>query len=185
MSVDVHLVVGSTASGKSTVARELAQSQGAVRFSIDEWMTRLFGPDRPEAAGYDFYAPRIERCSEQIWALVTELVRVGAPSVLEIGLTQRAARNAAYERVARAGLRLKLYSLEAPAEVRWQRVEARNQARGTTFSMEVTREMFDFVEGMWEPPDERELAEHEGERIDTSSRRLDATAKAAPAGKAG
>jgi predicted kinase len=172
MSVDVHLVVGSTASGKSTFARELAQSQGAVRFSIDEWMIRLFGPDRPEGAGYDFYAPRIERCSEQIWTLVSELVRVGAPSVLEIGLTQRAARSAAYERVARAGLRLKLYALEAPAELRWQRVEARNQGRAATFSMEVTREMFDFVEQMWEPPDDRELAEHEGERIDTATRRV-------------
>jgi predicted kinase len=170
MSVDVHLVVGSTASGKSTFARELAQTHGAVRFAIDEWMMQLFGPDRPQDAGYDWYAPRIERATEMIWSLVGELVRVGAPSVLEIGLTERAARNAVYERVARAGLRLKLYALTAPADLRWQRVEARNRSRGATFSMQVTREMFDFVEGMWEPPDDTELAEHEGERVDTSTR---------------
>lgn len=35
--------------------------------------------------------------------------------------------------------------------------------------MEVTREMFDFVEQMWEPPSERELLEHDGERVDTSA----------------
>jgi predicted kinase len=169
MSVDVHLVVGSTASGKSSFARELAKKHGAVRFAIDEWMMQLFGADRPEGAGYDWYAPRIERASDMIWRLVGELVQAGTPSVLEIGLTQRADRAAAYERVARAGLRLKLYALTAPAAVRWERVDARNQARGATYSMHVTREMFDFVEGMWEAPDDRELAAHEGERVDTTA----------------
>lgn len=132
-------------------------------------MRRLFHPDRPEAAGYDWYAPRIERSTEMIWSLVGELVRTGTPSVLEIGLTQRAARQAFYERIARAGLELALHVVEAPADVRWQRVEARNRERGATFELEVTRGMFDFVEGMWEPPDDEELQAHAGERIDTSA----------------
>jgi predicted kinase len=165
---DIHLVIGSTGAGKSTYARGLAERQGGVRFIIDEWMRELFGPDRPEDAGYEFYAPRIERCEKRIWSLVLQLVRAGVPSVLEIGLTERAARAAFYRKAAAAGLQVKLHCLEAPPALRWQRVEARNRERGETFALQVTREMFDFVEQMWEPPDEAELAAHEGERVDTS-----------------
>ncbi len=81
-------------------------------------------------------------------------------------MTQRAARQELYERVSRAGLRLQLHVVDAPAELRWQRVQQRNEQRGDTFALEVTREMFDFVESMWEPPDEAELRAHQGERID-------------------
>lgn len=169
MGVDVHLVVGSTGAGKSTFARRLARECGGICFVVDEWMQRLYLPDRPEVAGYDWYAPRIERSTEMIWSLVLELVRTGTPSVLEIGLTQRAAREAFYERMTRAGLKLALHVVEAPADVRWQRVAARNRERGATFALEVTRGMFDFVEGMWEPPDDEELQAHAGERIDTAA----------------
>ena len=168
MSADLHLVVGSTGAGKSTFARELARRAGGVCFIVDEWMQHLFHPERPQDAGYDWYAPRIERCTGLIWALSIDLVRAGTPSVLEIGMTQRAARAAFYERARAANLRVQLHALDAPAAVRWQRVEARNRTRGDTFALEVTRDMFDFVEQMWEPPDERELREHDGERVDTS-----------------
>jgi predicted kinase len=104
-----------------------------------------------------------------IWRLVGDLARVRTPSVLEVGLTQRAAREAFYERARAAGLGLKLHALDAPASLRWERVEARNQSRGETFSLQVTRDMFDFVEQMWEAPDEQELREHAGERVDTSA----------------
>jgi len=167
--VDVHLVVGSTGAGKSTYAKRVARECGGVCFVVDEWMQRLFLPDRPDAAGYDWYAPRIERATEMIWSLVVELVRAGTPSVLEIGLTERAARQAFYERVERAGLSLELHVVDAPVAVRWQRVEARNRERGATFAMHVTREMFDFVEGMWQPPDDDELRARAGQRVDTST----------------
>lgn len=161
--------MGSTGAGKSTFARQLAREHGGVCFVVDEWMQRLFHPERPEAAGYDWYAPRIERSTQMIWSLVLQLGAVGTPSVLEIGLTQRAARLAFYERARQAALRVALHVVEAPAALRWQRVEARNRERGATFTIEVTRAMFDFVEGMWEPPDTAELAEHGGRRVDTSA----------------
>jgi len=170
MSVDIHLVIGSTGAGKSTFARRLASERAGVCFIIDDWMKRLYYPERPEDAGYDWYAPRIERTTELIWSLVPDLVRTGTSSILEIGLTQRAAREAVYERAARAHLRLQLHVIEAPEAVRWQRVEARNRDRGETFALHVTREMFDFVETMWQPPDDAELRAHDGERVDTAPR---------------
>ena len=169
MSADIHLVIGSTGAGKSTFAHALAQRSGGVSFIVDDWMQRLFHPERPKGAGFEWYAPRIERCTELIWSLAVDLVRVGTPSVLEIGMTQRAARAAFYERAAAAQLHVQLHVLEAPAALRWQRVEARNRQRGKTFAMEVTRDMFDFVEQMWEPPDAEELRAHQGERVEASA----------------
>lgn len=169
MAALVHLVVGSTGAGKSTQVQRLARQHGAVPFVIDEWMRHMFHPDRPADAGYDWYAPRIERSLEMIWRVVLELGRVGVPSVLEVGMTQRAARAEFYQRAEQAGVALQLHLVDAPVELRWQRVQARNRAQDGTFALHVTREMFDFVENMWEPPDEAELNAHAGVRHATGS----------------
>lgn len=163
----IHLVVGSTGAGKSTYARQLATERGAVRFAIDEWMAALFFPERPPDAGFDWYMPRVRRCTEVIFGVASQAVRAGSPVVLEIGLTERAEREAFYARVDGAGLALCLHVVDAPVDVRWRRVDERNRVRGETFSLEVTRGMFDFVEGLWEPPDAAELARRDGLVIGT------------------
>jgi hypothetical protein len=45
-------------------------------------------------------------------------------------------------------------------------VEARNAQKGETYQLgfDVTREMFDFVEGLWEPPTEAEMLAYNGIR---------------------
>ena len=40
-----HLIHGFLGAGKTTFARELEQNIPAIRFSHDEWMTRLYGDD--------------------------------------------------------------------------------------------------------------------------------------------
>jgi len=49
-----------------------------------------------------------------------------------------------------AGLSVQLHFIDAPADERWRRVETRNARRGETYQLDfdVTREMFDFVEGL-------------------------------------
>lgn len=163
----VHLVIGPTGVGKSTYAKKLAQQEQLVRFSIDEWMVTLFGKDRPVDADYLWYKDRIDRATEKIWNLSTQILALGMGSVLEIGLTQKADREAFYQRVISSHGHLTLHVLEAPVEVRWDRVTHRNNGQGETFSMEVTRGMFDFVEGMWEPPEEAELERWNGRVIST------------------
>ena len=54
---------------------------------------------------------------------------------------------------------LSVHLLDAPAEVRWDRVRQRNEREGTTFKMAVSREIFELANGAWEAPDERELKE--------------------------
>jgi predicted kinase len=42
----INLICGSTGAGKTNYAIELTQRLGAIRISIDEWMTALFLIDR-------------------------------------------------------------------------------------------------------------------------------------------
>jgi len=167
----VHLVVGSTGAGKSTFSRELARDERALRFAIDEWMANFYFPDRPSDADFEWYWPRIERCTRAIWSECEQALALGVPVVLEIGLTRRSDRAQFCEKVTRDGHSLQLHVVEAPLEERWARVQRRNQDKGETFSLEVTRGMFDFVETMWEAPTDEELAQYVGQRHDTSGTR--------------
>jgi predicted kinase len=76
--------------------------------------------------------------------------------VLEIGLLRRSEREALYGRVERMGAGLTVYVLDAPREVRWERVQRRNEERGETFHVEVPRAFFELASDQWEPPDEDE-----------------------------
>jgi hypothetical protein len=48
--------------------------------------------------------------------------------------------------------------VDAPQEVRRARVAGRNVVRGENFAIEVSPDMFDFIEGVYEPPEPAELA---------------------------
>jgi hypothetical protein len=53
------------------------------------------------------------------------------------------------------------------AGLKVRRVEERNRAKDGSnhLSFDVTREMFDFVESLWEPPTDTELAASNGVRV--------------------
>jgi hypothetical protein len=73
------------------------------------------------------------------------------------------------------GLSLHWHFVDAPQEVRRARVAHRNAARGETFVMEVTPQMFETLEALYEPPAPAEL---EGATLSASN---DETAAAPPA----
>lgn len=147
----IHLVVGPVGAGKSTFALGLCREHGAVRLTLDEWMTELFRPDRPDTGIMEWYVERTERCIEQIWRVAGGIVQVGTDVVLEIGLIQRRDREAIYWRADAQKLDLSIYVLDAPREVRRERVMKRNEERGETFSMEVPPQIFELASDMWEP----------------------------------
>src|SRR5688572_3565878 len=130
----IYLVVGPVGAGKSTFALALAREHRALRLTLDEWMTALFSPDRPDEGVMPWYVERSRRCVDLIWKLTRELISAGTNVVLEIGLIQRPDREKLYRRVDEAGVALEIYVLDAPREVRRERVERRNRERGDTFS---------------------------------------------------
>jgi predicted kinase len=130
-----------------------------VRFSIDEWMNALYWMDCPEKNDLPWALERIARCEAQIAAVAGELAVVGVSSVLDLGFTQRAQRMEWLERARALGVECVLHVLEVDASVRWERVCERNRGGSATFSFEVTREMFEFMETRWEAPEVEERAE--------------------------
>ncbi len=167
----IHLICGSTGAGKTTYARRLAEELGAVRFSIDEWMADLFWMDSPQPIDPAWAMARVERCGERIWSTALELAVREVPSVLDLGFTTREQRRRAAERARAAGLAIRLHWLDVSADERWRRVQARDRegGPGRQLGFDITREMFDFVEGLWEPPDTEELRALDAVRADSSA----------------
>ena len=158
----IHLIIGPVGAGKSTYASGLAAEHQAIRLTLDEWMTVLFGDDpRPAEGRLDWYVERTERCIEQIWRTTQQLVAVGTTVILEIGLIRREARQRFYGKLDAAAMEHVVHVVDADRDVRRERVLHRNRERGATFSMEVPLDFFELASDMWEPPDGAERADRE------------------------
>lgn len=159
---NIHLIVGPVGAGKSTVAKTLCREHSALMLNLDDWMARLFRPDRPAGDVMPWYVERAQRCIDQIWQVTLSALQAGTNVVLEIGLIRKADRESFYARVDAAALSLSVHLVDAPRDVRRQRVAQRNTRQGDTFSMVVPPEIFELASNLWEPPDD---AEHDDRKI--------------------
>jgi predicted kinase len=154
----IHLIEGPVGAGKSTYATRLAAELGAPRLDLDDWFVTLFSPDRPADGFLDWYLDRKQRCLEQIWHVTEAILDVDPHVVLELGLVGRADRAGFYARVDAADHDLEVHLLDEPADVRRERVRARNRSHGATFKMAVPDEIFELADRAWEPPDDAEIS---------------------------
>lgn len=116
-------------------------------------MARLYGDDpRPEDR-MRWYGERTERCLGLIRDLAHRLVTLDTDVILEVGLVQRAPRQAFYDWADGLGLDLDVYLVEAPRSVRRERVAKRNTDRGPTFHTVVPPAFFELASDAWQPPD--------------------------------
>ncbi|MEQ8860504.1 MAG: ATP-binding protein [Pseudomonadales bacterium] len=168
----IHLIEGPVGAGKSTLAAALSLRHRAVHLNLDEWMVTLFRPDRPDDGFLPWYLERKDRCIRQIWDVTRGLIESGTDAVLELGLVQAADREAFYRRVDGTGYALRVYLVDAPEEVRRQRVRDRNQQRGHTFRMEVDDATFEFANRAWQPPDPDECESHDIQVVKTHGQGL-------------
>lgn len=155
----VHLVFGPQGAGKSTYSRTLSENTKGTRFSIDEWMVRLYGPDVPKPIDFGWIMARVKRCEAQIWSTASAVAANGGNVVLDLGFTKATSRAEFAGMAKEAGLECELYYLNAPHAIRRSRVLARNVEKGDTFSLEVTPMMFDFMEKQFDFPSDAELSD--------------------------
>ncbi|WIT12753.1 ATP-binding protein [Paucibacter sediminis] len=165
----VRLIEGPVGAGKSTFSASLATRTGGLHIALDAWFAKLFSPDRPTGDFIPWYMARKDRLLDLIWTHSQAVLASGSDVILELGLIQRQPRMDFCRKVIGEGFGLMIYELDAPREVRWDRVQRRNIDRGSTFSMIVSEQVFELASSMWEPSDEIDREECEIEYVSTIS----------------
>src|SRR5436853_7508603 len=119
----VVLLCGLPASGKTMLARELADAYGAVRLNPDEWESAL------EVDPFDdgFQA----RLEAEFWELTQRLLVLGTSVVLEWGFWARSERDEKREAARALGVAVALRFLDAPYDELMRRVVARHAVGGS------------------------------------------------------
>jgi predicted kinase len=131
--------------GKTTFARQLEQEHHAVRFSHDEWMSRLYGND-PPAEHFREHASRVSGLMQEVW---TRCLELGSSVVLDFGFWSRAERVRVSALVTMHGAEAVLYRLTCPDDVAWRRIEQRNDRLAG--SLYITRNTYNLLKAEFEP----------------------------------
>jgi predicted kinase len=157
MTATLNVIFGPSGAGKTTYANAFARRERAVAFILDEWMAGLFGPDIPQQVEYPWLVERVGRCEAQIWSTAAAVMATGTSVIMDLGLMRKADRDRIREIAEAVALPLQWHYVTAPQAVRRARVAERTQVHGKSFALQVTPDMFEFVEGVFEAPDEVEL----------------------------
>jgi len=154
----IHIVFGPLGAGKTTYAKQLSNVENAVCFSIDPWMVDLFGPELPTPLNFQWVMERVKRCEGRIWLTAKEVALRGGHVVLDLGFLKIANREEFIQLAKQAGFETKIYFVHASRETRRERVMDRNKNKGDTFSLEVSPDMFDFMDSQFETATQDELS---------------------------
>jgi predicted kinase len=140
------LLCGLPAAGKTTLARQLAETYDAVRLNADEWKLALgIDPFDDEA--------RI-RLETQLLSLTESLLTLGTSVILEWGFWARSERDALRGFGRSLGAEVELHFLDVPYDELVRRVEERTANGG----IPITAEHMDTYREKFEPPTPEELS---------------------------
>jgi len=118
-----HIIIGFIGSGKTTFARKLEKETGAIRFTKDEWMVKIFGNTPPK--------DKFEEYDTKMASLATDMalkcLQAGIDVILDEGFWTKEHRDAIREKVKNVGAIPKLYYIETPVEVMITRTLKRNE----------------------------------------------------------
>jgi len=147
-STRLVLICGLPASGKSTLARQLALEIPAVRLDKDGWVAQL---------GADVWDEKFRvRIEHQLWVLSQDLLDQGQSVILEWGHWARIERDEKRLGARALGVGVELHYLDAPLEELIERAERRN-ASGEWTASPMTRTHFETWAKIFQPPDEDEI----------------------------
>lgn len=124
----LFLMVGLPATGKTTEARRLEASRGALRLTKDEWVKALHGTANP---------PDVTAVVEgRLVEVALRVLTLGVDVVLDFGLWTRDERTALRRAAADVGAGVEVRHLHVDREEQLRRVEQRFRAEpGSTWPM--------------------------------------------------
>lgn len=144
----VHLVYGLAGSGKSTLGRSLCADGSGVRFSLDEWMLRLFPDLHFESREYGAKAADVR---ELIWSLAEQVLLTGNDVVLDWNSWSRSRRRWAVDRAAVVDAQVIVHTLTASIDTASERARERTE-RQVPYAHPVTRAGNIHLDGLMEEP---------------------------------
>jgi predicted kinase len=146
----LHLTVGLPGVGKTTLARELEQTTGALRLTPDEWMVPLFGLEWT-----NFVAKRDVLEGRLVW-VAHQVLRAGVSVILDFGCWSPDERYALRAIADLAGADFEIHYLALTEDERRERATARwREAPEETFEM--THEDHERFRSQFTPPSPDEL----------------------------
>jgi predicted kinase len=147
-SARLVLICGLPASGKTTLARQLAPKIPAIRLDKDHWTMQL---------GLDVWDDEFRvRLEGQLWALTQDLLGQGQSVILEWGHWARVERDEKRLAARALGVGVELRYLDAPLEELIKRAQRRN-ASGEWRASPMTRDHFERWATIFQPPDDEEV----------------------------
>jgi predicted kinase len=146
----VHLIHGYLGAGKTTFARDLAASTGALSLSSDEWYLRLFTSGEPTSRLDEGAQQRLGALLYELWP---SLAAKGLDVVLDFGFWTRGERDQARRLATAVGATVKLYWVRCSEDDARLRVQARNGAAGQFF---LDDQAFEALKAKFQPLEEDE-----------------------------
>lgn len=126
----IHLLYGLAGSGKTTLARAIEEEEETLRFSLDEWMARLYPEADATASGH---GARVAAVRELIRDLALQALHAGVDVVLDWNAWSRERRDWAILLADEAGAHVILHHLTTSIDEASARLAGRSsRARRVT-----------------------------------------------------
>lgn len=147
----LHMLCGKIASGKSTLARRLAEQPGTVRINEDDWLSRLYPNEILAVADY-------VRCAARLRAAmaphIEALLRSGVSVVLDFPANTPDTRSWARSIFEQAGAAHRLHLLDISDGLCKTRLRARNASGDHPY--ETSDAQFDLITSHFVAPTQQE-----------------------------
>lgn len=119
----LHFFCGKAGAGKSTMAKAIAATQGALLLSEDVWLSRLYGE---QIKVFDDYIRFSRKLDTVVAPLVVELLGLGQSVVMDFQANTRRRRSWFRSMFERAGANHVLHVLQTPDALCLERIRKRN-----------------------------------------------------------
>lgn len=124
-NVKLFLVSGKIASGKSTLAKQLANQNNALLICQDDWLATLF-PN--EIRTLEDYIKYFSRLTNVMGKHVTDILKIGKSVVLDFPANTLKMRSWMKSVGEAANCPIELHFLDVPDEICLQRLKSRNES---------------------------------------------------------